>query len=203
MASTASSTIQPSLDFFNKIPFCAALLTNPSYTAEPVSSRTPKPSTEDVLFGHILATSTTIPHCLALVKSASPLSAVQEIRYLIALQPDLNGYPHVCHGGIVATLLDELMGVSSSTMARREAAIRRAKGEEVGDKGMSLTAELVVRYIKPVPTPSVVQVVVSAADMKVQGRKRWVRSEMVDAKGVVLAEGRALFVTPRSMPGKI
>jgi hypothetical protein len=36
---------------------------------------------------------------------------IEEIQTLLALESGINGYPHICHGGTVATNLDEVMGI--------------------------------------------------------------------------------------------
>jgi acyl-coenzyme A thioesterase PaaI-like protein len=112
---------------------------------------------------------------------------------LLTLARGLNGYPDVCHGGMVATIIDEVMGISASVFGRREMEIARARGEE-GDvrRPPAMTAELVVTYRRPVRTPQTVCVNVWPGVK--EGRKIWMHADVVDKDGLVLASGKGLFV---------
>jgi uncharacterized protein (TIGR00369 family) len=94
----------------------------------------------------------------------------------------LNGYPRVCHGGIVATILDEVLSILVSVC-------RRAQGQH----GDNVTAYLNVTYVKPVPTPGVL--LVKGKIHKIERRKNFANGEIVNEQGVVLAKAEGLFVS--------
>ncbi|KAF2404428.1 hypothetical protein EJ06DRAFT_526506 [Trichodelitschia bisporula] len=193
-----SNTPPPPADLahFRTHPWCATLLDDPSYTISDMTSRHAKPSTEDLLFGLILKTPSTISHCVIQIPHPkSPTAQVPSLRALLALGKDLNGYPHVCHGGIVATILDEAMGVLIGARQARAEELAVREGKEPGRVPTSLTGELSVRYLRPVATPQAVLVRVEVE--REEGRKIWLVARMEDGEGVRLAEGRAVFIQMR------
>ncbi len=91
-------------------------------------------------------------------------------------QPHHCGYANVVHGGIVAALLDETMGwAANRAMAR-----------------MTLTAELTVRYIKPVPGDG--ESVVWAEVVRAGRRLAHVKSAIQNHDGTVFARAEARFL---------
>ena len=86
------------------------------------------------------------------------------------------GADGVVHGGIQATLLDEVMGLAvHATLAAEDHKI--------------VTAELNVRYRKAAPIE--VPLVIRATLTRVDGSNLFLRSEIVDAAGDVLTEADA------------
>ena len=79
------------------------------------------------------------------------------------------------HGGVIAVLLDEVMGKISKLLEER-----------------AVTAELNIEYRKPVPTGA--EIVVSGWQEEEKGRNRFRVGEIHDAKGNLLARGRGRFV---------
>ncbi|MCJ1398429.1 hypothetical protein MMC11_001627 [Xylographa trunciseda] len=145
--------------FFLSIPWCAKFLVDPSFVIVPTSTRLFKQSTEDALFAETLKTEDTIR----------------------ALGYRLNGYPHLCHGGIVATIMDEVMSTLLSVNKSRS-----------GIYGGPVTASLNVSFLQPVWTPQVV--LVTAKLGAIRGRKVDVESSVRDSNGNDLAKGEALFI---------
>ena len=98
---------------FRKIPWCANLINDPAWTSCNTSSRQAKGSTEDSFFAETLKSDRTIRKLLSMHrKSAAEGSpAIQEVRTLMDLGNGVNGHPDICHGGFVATMLDEVIGV--------------------------------------------------------------------------------------------
>ncbi len=87
------------------------------------------------------------------------------------------GYPGVLHGGIVASLLDETLGWATSVVKRR----------------YFMTADLRIRYRRPVPAGKKVRV-----NGRYLGDKAgfWrAEGEIVDADGVVYASAAGLFTS--------
>jgi len=79
------------------------------------------------------------------------------------------------HGGVIAVLLDEVMGKISKLSEER-----------------AVTAELNIEYRKPVPTEA--EIVISGWQEEEKGRNRFRVGEIHDAQGNLLARGRGRFV---------
>jgi uncharacterized protein (TIGR00369 family) len=79
------------------------------------------------------------------------------------------------HGGVIAVLLDEVMGKISKLSEER-----------------AVTAELNIEYRKPVPTDA--ELVVSGWQESEKGRNRFRIGEIHDGQGNLLARGRGRFV---------
>lgn len=65
--------------------------------------------------------------------------------------------------------------------------------ESQGLQPDNLTADLRVKYLRPVLTPSVVLVTAKVRDVQ-KARKYFVDAEVMDQDGVVLAKGEGLFI---------
>ena len=85
------------------------------------------------------------------------------------------GPPGHCHGGIIATILDEAMGKVNK---RRHV--------------VALTSEITVNYLKPVPLHTSLRV--ESFELEVKGRKHVNAAEIYNEKDEVLARGRGLFI---------
>lgn len=85
------------------------------------------------------------------------------------------GPPGHCHGGIIATILDEAMGKVNK--------LRQV---------IAVTSEMTVNYLKPVPLHQPLRV--ESREVEVTGRKHTNRAEILNEKGEVLARGRGLFI---------
>lgn len=87
------------------------------------------------------------------------------------------GYPGVVHGGIVTTLMDEVIG----------------RVLMIGNtKRFMATAKLTTRYRKPVPTGKPIRIVGRIVDDR--GRVAEARAEIFGPDGEVLAEAEGLMV---------
>jgi len=85
------------------------------------------------------------------------------------------GPPGHCHGGIIATILDEAMGKVNK--------LRHV---------IAVTSEMTVNYLKPVPLQQPLRV--ESREVKVTGRKHINMAEILDEKGKVLARSQGLFI---------
>jgi uncharacterized protein (TIGR00369 family) len=101
--------------------------------------------------------------------------ATRRIRGMFRIGSDYQGGPGFVHGGIVATLLDEVM-----------AKVNRFAQE------IAMTAELTVEYKKPVPIDE--DLIVEGWEVERNGRARLREGEIRDASGALLARGRGRFV---------
>jgi len=85
------------------------------------------------------------------------------------------GPPGHCHGGIIATILDEAMGKVNK--------LRHV---------IAVTSEMTVNYLKPVPLQQPLRV--ESREVKVTGRKHINMAEILNEKGEVLARSQVLFI---------
>jgi uncharacterized protein (TIGR00369 family) len=101
--------------------------------------------------------------------------STHRIRGVFRIGAQYQGGPGFVHGGIVATLLDEVM-----------AKVNRF------EKDIAVTAELTVEYLKPVRVEQ--EVTVEGWEVERNGRLRMRQGEIRDSSGAVLARGRGKFV---------
>lgn len=104
--------------------------------------------------------------------------AAKRIRGSFRLPTEYQGGAGFVHGGIIATLLDEVMAKVS----------RFAKDHAV-------TAKLTVEYLKPVPVGA--DLIVEGWELERHGRDRFRQGEIRSSAGVILARGRGHFVELR------
>ena len=98
------------------------------------------------------------------------------VRTKINIPAHFEGYPGVVHGGILATILDETGG--------------RALMED--PNRFMVTAQLSVRYRKPVPSETPLEAIGIAGERK--GRVSKAHAEIRDVDGGVLAEAELTLV---------
>jgi uncharacterized protein (TIGR00369 family) len=101
--------------------------------------------------------------------------AARRIRGSFRLTADYQGGTGFVHGGIVATLLDEVM-----------AKVSRFEGDH------AVTGELTVEYVKPVPVDR--DLLVEGWEIERNGRNLLRQGEIRDASGALLARGKGRFV---------
>jgi uncharacterized protein (TIGR00369 family) len=85
------------------------------------------------------------------------------------------GPPGHCHGGIIATNLDEAMGKVNK--------LRQV---------IAVTAQMTVEYLRPVPLNKPLRV--ESREVSSLRRKHVNMGEILNQKGEVLARGQALFI---------
>jgi len=94
--------------------------------------------------------------------------------------PDhFQGYPGVVHGGIIASLVDEVLG-------------RVHMGSDPANPRFMFTAKMTVQYRKNVPTGKPIKIVGRAINSK--RRTATSRAEVLDPDGELLAEADAVLV---------
>ena len=94
-----------------------------------------------------------------------------------SMGPAYNGPPGAVHGGMVALVLDELLGCVTV----------------VNDRG-GYTGTLTIRYLRPTPVGQPLSM--RAEIVREEGRKTWARGE-IRAGEVKTAEAEGLFIRPR------
>lgn len=99
-----------------------------------------------------------------------------EVTATFKISDNFEGFPGVVHGGIIAALLDEGAGRAHMTDPRK----------------FMMTAQLNVRYRKPVPTGVKLTLKGFAGERK--GRVAKATGEIRDENGTLLAEAEGVFV---------
>ncbi|KAJ2996254.1 hypothetical protein NUW58_g1027 [Xylaria curta] len=172
---------------FAAIPWCTRHLQGNRVIARTPSNRTLKSTNEDALFADTLNSEKGISRMLQVHEEPlSPSEPVNEVKVFLTLGRGLDGYPNVCHGGLVATILDEVVGML--TVINR--------GRRNMPSGTLLTAYLNTRFIKPVPTAATI--LARAWYTKVEGRKSFMQGTIEDENGDILARADVLYVELRS-----
>jgi len=107
----------------------------------------------------------------------------KRIRGNFRLGGEYQGGAGFIHGGIIATVLDEVMGK-----------VCRFRGAH------AVTAELTIEYLKPVPVGA--DLVVVGYEVGMSGRNLFMVGEIRDVSGKVLARGKGRFVVikPKQAP---
>jgi uncharacterized protein (TIGR00369 family) len=99
----------------------------------------------------------------------------KRIRGRFQLSETYQGATGFIHGGMIATLLDEVMSKANR--------FRKAR---------AVTAELNVEYLQPVRVG--VDLIVEGWETDARGRNLFLQGEIRDAAGTLLARGRGRFV---------
>ncbi len=107
-----------------------------------------------------------------------------EVMAEVVIPSHFEGYPGIVHGGIVATMLDEI--------AERAAMI----GEHTRFR---LTAKLEIRYRQPVPIEQLLRL--RGIVIRKSGRIAHTHCELTLPDGTVAAEADAVLVDHRGLPG--
>jgi thioesterase superfamily protein 4 len=102
-----------STDRLEAIPWAASIIKDTKWIRAHTPSRLPKASGEDSFFAETLKTDRTMRSCLTLrpVEEHDDDQAYKEVLCIVELGDALNGFPRTIHGGMAATLLDEVCGV--------------------------------------------------------------------------------------------
>jgi uncharacterized protein (TIGR00369 family) len=101
--------------------------------------------------------------------------AAKRIRGAFRVGAEYQGGPGFVHGGIIATLLDEVMGK-----------VNRLRNVR------AVTAELNVEYLRPVPVNE--ELLLEAWEVEKKGRNLYHAGEIRSASGALLARGKGRFV---------
>ncbi|KAI8963101.1 HotDog domain-containing protein [Daldinia sp. FL1419] len=178
-------------EHFASIPWCARHLRS-SKSGSRIITRSPecrsrKSSGEDSLYSETLKSRATIMAMLEVYEEPpSPEEPINSVKAFLTLGPGLNGYPNVCHGGIVVTILDEVIGLLIPVNQQRKF---------MPDLPY-MTAYLNTKFLKPVPTCATV--LARARIVKLEGRKFRAEAWIEDGNGNMLARADALFLAIKS-----
>ncbi|KAK5094193.1 hypothetical protein LTR70_004235 [Exophiala xenobiotica] len=134
------------------------------------------------MFAQTLYTPTAIRAQLDFKRPATEPDAItsQEYCYLLSVGTGVDGLKGRAHGGFNALILDQMTGWVAS---------------QVSGTFAPATATMTVDYKAPIDTPGVV--LCRGWPVESSGRKTWVKARLEDGTGRVLAQGKALFISPR------
>ena len=114
-----------------------------------------------------------------------PKRPIRRVDTLFAVGEGLTGFHNIIHGGMTMTMVDEAMGTVNE--------INTALGKEgPAHELSSVTATLEIKFLRPVPVPSVVWV--TSWTEAIEGRKSRFRCEVKDSQGHVLAKCTSIWV---------
>lgn len=169
---------------FHNIPWCRSILGDPAFAMEPTHSRKYQKATgENKFLAHTLKTDDTIKAWCSLYRRPTANRPTKdEVYTLFLLNEGLNGYPRVCHGGLTATILDEV-----SSMLVSECRWSQDLPAE------NVTADLRIGFLKPVFVPGAVLVKAKVTDVQ-KTKKYFVKAELVDSNGDLRAKAEGLFI---------
>jgi len=196
-----------SFAFFLITDWCRELLSEPDIVTIIPPCRLPKASTEDSLFAVSLSKdNSTIGHALSFYRRPfQDSTSIPSLSTLFSLGDGLNGFPAVLHGGIVAAILDETMGIllqQNADLVHMRAVALGKKDGEWPEPIPQYTVELNIKYKRPVKTPGLIM---STAELvKTDGRKMWLKSTIYQKDGPgegelkVCAVAEGVFVEPRA-----
>lgn len=128
--------------------------------------------------GNCVGCSQTNPSSLGVQVSVTPDGAEGRVRF----SRDAEGAPGLVHGGLLATLADEVMGHVSH-----------------GGNAVRVTAEMTIRYLRPTPTET--DLCCRASVVEASGRRFRVRAIITtagDEDELELAAAQATYVVLRA-----
>jgi acyl-coenzyme A thioesterase PaaI-like protein len=191
---------------FSSLAWATKYLECPDYQLVPTSSRVFKPTGEDGFFARTINTPATIPYCLSLCRrdlglpeagspfnrttspvgksSSSTAPRLFDCIWLLHLaEPGINGHPKTAHGGVLAVIVDELTAMCAIL--------------HQSDKTIPVyTASLETTYRAPVLVPS--NIFCGAWVTRKEGRKYWLRAQILDERGMLMTEGEALMIESKT-----
>ncbi|KAG8409042.1 hypothetical protein J3459_010468 [Metarhizium acridum] len=181
--------------------WCLRLLHDANLTPVATPSRQPKASSEDSFIAETLATGDTISSWQSFYKVPQPQPrpspattganspvAGELVSLLALLGRGVNGHTNVAHGGLVATILDDTMGMVVG--------LHRSPGMS------GYTASLNIKYRKPLRTPSIV-LCRTWLESRSGGRKLWLRGTVEDGEGGLFAEAEGLWIEVQEKEPKL
>ncbi|KAJ5218103.1 uncharacterized protein N7498_000202 [Penicillium cinerascens] len=193
---------QEDVDFFAKMPFARPYLDkSSSYEPVPFVTRYDKGDLSDKFFNKAINSKDTVPRVLAFMRKeyslqsppadneGSDQSQGLEEPHFVAfcqLESGVSGYINTTHGGVLAALLDETLGLCAETY-------RVFVSEE---QEHLLTARLEVSYHSPVPTPSVI--VIKTWVKRKEDRKWFLEAHILDHEGSLKVTAKSLYIRLRS-----
>ncbi|KAK2027845.1 thioesterase superfamily protein [Colletotrichum zoysiae] len=171
--------------------WCRTLLTRPGVTIFTPQSRDPKNTNpHDRFFGKTLNHKEAIPACVCFHPESPGKSVITELSILFALSRGVDGYPGIAHGGMVAVLIDEVLGV----LIQRNMDTGR---DDPVFRMNTVTSSMDIKYLQPVTTPGVV---LGVGQIKgIRGKRILLRAILKDSNGVDLVTCDSVWIGIRRL----
>ncbi|RBR13402.1 hypothetical protein FVER53590_29270 [Fusarium verticillioides] len=205
---------QKDFDYFFDIPWCRDQFLHPDAVAVPrLDEGQDGRGSTGKLFRETLNSLSTISHRMVLFhdpSSAPTLNSEPKTRWLpletctvfFALGDGVCGFGDICHGGVQATLLDDVMGVLGILNARLQNGMIPTKvtgrcSPKTNPGMLDLVANMIatqsieVRYLRPLRVPKVIQITASMGDISDDGASFVVYTAIKDGNGMEYAEAKA------------
>lgn len=186
---------QEDLAFFSALPSVQPYLSNRShYQVIPFISRYDRGQKHDQFFKKTINTHDTVPRVLTFIRKPDITSNNEDFsrepHFIVfaQLKSGINGWEDTAHGGVLAALFDEALGLCAEGY--------RGFNKRSNETGPLYTASLEITYRAPVLTPSVMQI--QTWVRRTEGRKWFLEAKMLDQGGAVRAEARSLCVSQRA-----
>jgi acyl-coenzyme A thioesterase PaaI-like protein len=192
------------LEAFAPLEWAIPYLTSPDWIIRE-RSRGSDPSTDQ--YNRVtLAGNDGVHHWIELHPRPAPGESVQRSLSLIKFGHGFGGFPGICHGGAILTLMDEALAyiwianirgetdLDLSSLHKRMWTEIREQRQSLAEvlKGSYVTAKLDVKFLQPVPCPGVVGIEAEAIEIK--EHKMRLRAVMKDSKGTSLLQADAVWV---------
>lgn len=182
-------------EYFKSVPWCGAIMNDTAYTTSPTVTRLPKVSGEDSFIAETLQTKDTILRLTTInsVPDSSRNPPIEEVLVFFEVGNGVNGYPDTAHGGFVATMLDEVMGIVLNVIQIYENT-KTGRNDNISH----MTAYLNTTYLAPVRTPGII--LATARVTKQEGRKMWISGTLEDSERKVMAKSESLYIQAKKDP---
>ncbi|KAJ3479684.1 hypothetical protein NLG97_g8257 [Lecanicillium saksenae] len=189
------------VEFFSSKPESKAYLDKcKNLLPVPFYSRLPKKDGADTFFGETIKSHDTLPYALLLLRSdiaslkydfgqVSAEGRGPDTVCLFQIGSKLNGYRDTTHGGLLASLLDEVVGFNVDGLC----SCIEAQSENK-PRTRLYTGYLNTSYRKPV-SPGIYAV--ESRLVKRDGRKWFLKGQVVGTDGTVYTEAEVLYIQSR------
>ncbi|KAF5547571.1 thioesterase superfamily [Fusarium phyllophilum] len=205
---------QKDLEYFFDVPWCRDQFIHPDAVAVPrLDNKQDGRGSTGKLFSETLNSPSTISHRIVLFhdpSSAPTLNSESKTRWLpvetcsvfYALGDGVCGFGDICHGGVQATLLDDVMGVFGILNARLQHGMIPTKvawrcspktnpGMLYLITNMIATQGIEVQYLRPLRVPKVIQITASMGEISDDATSFVVYAVNKDGNGKEYAKAKA------------
>ncbi|EXM21363.1 hypothetical protein RAB80_016699 [Fusarium oxysporum f. sp. vasinfectum] len=213
------------LDHFSDIPWCRDQFLHPDAVAVPrLDDKQDGRGSTGKLFSETLNSPSTIYHRIVLYRDPSSATSlkpklkkkwlpIETCSVFYALGDGVCGFGDICHGGVQATLLDDVMGVLGILNARLQHGMITTKvpgkcSPEKNSGMLDLVANMIatqgikVQYLRPLRVPKVIQVTSSMGEISDDGTSFLVHAIIKDGDGKEYAKAKARWAVFR-LKGKL
>ena len=174
---------QSTIDHFKAIPWCSAHFSDPAFHIVNISRTITKPGHADSLICATWNTAETIPEVLSLFRPPDTTTGLRgELRKFHTFGTGLNGHANLLHGGVIATMLDTVMG--------------NCVNLEALEGTPYFTVALNITYKKTITAPGTI--LGRSWIIKKDGRKMWVHGVLESSGGQVCASAEGMWLMQKA-----